>query len=361
MQAALDTFHEHKNVIVEYGIRSHFNIPKLHSIQHYVDAIWRLGSADGYNTESPERLHIDFAKNAYKASNKRDYTEQMALWLQRQEAIAIRCAYVDWVLARRPGTDSDVSEEDGFDSDDESDDAQLAIPRAVPTTTYSIAKFPAKKDKTIAWIATTYATDPALFVSALSTFLKHHFRNPILPGRYDRYNIYKQLHLRLPANRYLSSARTAHRIRALPAVPARQRRAEIPAIFDTALIIENPAEYHPSSGLDGLRPARIRMIFELPHHLGSFQHPLAYIEWFTPLNGPEPVSGMFTTRRSTRSNRPNTAVISVDQIARICHLTGKTTRKIDTSWTSSNVLDKADTFYFNPYIHVDTFTRQKFS
>ena len=34
----------------------------------------------GYNTESPERLHIDFAKEAYQASNKKDYVQQMHIW-----------------------------------------------------------------------------------------------------------------------------------------------------------------------------------------------------------------------------------------------------------------------------------------
>ena len=70
LQQSLETFHTHKKVFVELGIRKHFNIPKLHNIQHYVDAIYSLGSADGYNTELPERLHIDFAKSAYLASNK---------------------------------------------------------------------------------------------------------------------------------------------------------------------------------------------------------------------------------------------------------------------------------------------------
>ena len=48
----------------------------------YMACIHALRSADGYNTESPEHLHINFAKDAYWASNKQDYTEQMALWLQ---------------------------------------------------------------------------------------------------------------------------------------------------------------------------------------------------------------------------------------------------------------------------------------
>ena len=87
LESCLKTFHRHKDIVIELKIRDHFNIPKLHSLIHYADCITSLGSADGYNTESPEQLHIDFAKEAYRASNKRDYVEQMAIWLQRHEAM----------------------------------------------------------------------------------------------------------------------------------------------------------------------------------------------------------------------------------------------------------------------------------
>ncbi|KAJ7722129.1 hypothetical protein DFH07DRAFT_857176, partial [Mycena maculata] len=61
-------------------------------------------------------------------------------------------------------------------------------------------------------------------------------------------------------------------------------------------LIEDPAQYVQSSGFAGLRPAQIRVIFKLPLQFGSYPHPLAYIEWFTPLKSrPDPVSGMFTT------------------------------------------------------------------
>ena len=93
LETCLKTFHDHKDIIIERNIREHFNIPKVHAIIHYVDCIHSFGSADGYNTESPERLHIEFAKDAYRASNKRDYVEQMALWLQRHEAIWLRESY----------------------------------------------------------------------------------------------------------------------------------------------------------------------------------------------------------------------------------------------------------------------------
>lgn len=54
LEEAWVAFHTNKHHFVDEGIRTHFNIPKLHSMQHYVAAIVSLGSADGYSTESPE-------------------------------------------------------------------------------------------------------------------------------------------------------------------------------------------------------------------------------------------------------------------------------------------------------------------
>ncbi|OBZ65482.1 hypothetical protein A0H81_14596 [Grifola frondosa] len=75
-------FHANKHVFVDCGVREHFNIPKFHSTCHYESSIRRLGSADGYNTEGSERLHIDYAKQAYASSNKRHYVQQIRLGLR---------------------------------------------------------------------------------------------------------------------------------------------------------------------------------------------------------------------------------------------------------------------------------------
>lgn len=95
-------FHHHKNVFVDLGIRQHFNFPKGHSTEHYELSIHALGSADGYSTEHPERLHIDFAKMAYSASNKQaTYIKQMAKWLDRQEAVHRFSLYLKWSAPQR--------------------------------------------------------------------------------------------------------------------------------------------------------------------------------------------------------------------------------------------------------------------
>ncbi|KAG2357407.1 hypothetical protein BDR07DRAFT_1297819 [Suillus spraguei] len=101
LQTALSVFHTNKDVLKELSIHEHFNIPKLHQLTHDVQSITLFGAADGFNTELPEHLHIDFAKDAYHASNKWDYEEQMVLWLQCQEAVFLQGAYLDW-LAQEP-------------------------------------------------------------------------------------------------------------------------------------------------------------------------------------------------------------------------------------------------------------------
>jgi len=96
MDTALRLFHQHKNIFVDLGVRDDFNIPKVHSMLHYTTSIRLFGSADGFNTELPERLHINFAKKAYRSSNKRDYIYQMTTWLCRQDAIFLKDSYLAW-------------------------------------------------------------------------------------------------------------------------------------------------------------------------------------------------------------------------------------------------------------------------
>ncbi|KAL6302633.1 hypothetical protein BKA93DRAFT_696014, partial [Sparassis latifolia] len=97
LEAAWCNFHRYKHVFVREGIRKNFDIPKVHSAEHYPLSIRSLGTADGYSTEGPERLHIDFAKVAYGASNhKANYLTQMTVWLECQEAIHRFDSYLSW-------------------------------------------------------------------------------------------------------------------------------------------------------------------------------------------------------------------------------------------------------------------------
>ena len=99
---ALTAFHANKSIFVDLEIREDFNLPKLHSLQHYVSSIKLFGTTDNYNTEYSERLHIDLAKDAYAATNRKDELAQMTVWLERKERIVQFDAIVKWRLQGHP-------------------------------------------------------------------------------------------------------------------------------------------------------------------------------------------------------------------------------------------------------------------
>jgi len=104
-----------------------------------------------------------------------------------------------------------------------------------------------------------------------------------------------------------------------------------------------------------MRIAQVHIIFKLPDHLGVYPHPLAYVEWFTALRHREPISGQYIVTCSMRNHRPNVSVISVDQLARPCHLQGQCGKFISLDWSANNVLEMASAFHVNSYIDLDTF------
>jgi hypothetical protein len=103
LEDALRRFHMHKTIFVDLGVREAFNIPKLHSLRHYTTSIKLFGTTDNYNTQATERLHIDYAKDAYQATNTKDEYPQMTLWLERQEKIHRHTTYVSWRIDNSTG------------------------------------------------------------------------------------------------------------------------------------------------------------------------------------------------------------------------------------------------------------------
>ena len=65
-----------------------------------------MGTTDNYNTEYTERLHIDIAKEAYRATNFKDELVQMTKWLERREKLYRHAQYLDWKLSGSPAAPS---------------------------------------------------------------------------------------------------------------------------------------------------------------------------------------------------------------------------------------------------------------
>ncbi|KAI6009336.1 hypothetical protein BKA83DRAFT_4467974 [Pisolithus microcarpus] len=368
---SLKTFHDHKHVLIDLQIREDFNVPKIHSLRHYVSLIRALGSTDGYNTEYLERLHIDYAKDAYRASNKRNYIEQMALWLQWQEAIHHKSAYLAWRQLKTPlrgdsvdDDSSDIGEAGSVSEPGEQSGNTHGQLRDIASSTatqqqsglqvkvhYKVTKYLSHCRVTVDQIHTEYKAPD--FILALKQFLASSSSRcyVIQPTESDCFDIFHSLNVVVGPSTITGHDKGMQRVRVTPMVAARGRKAECPGRFDAVFVLEDVGYM----ALVGVWVAQIRVIFKLPDHLGNHPHPLVYVEWFTALRCKDQVSGLYMVSHSTRHHHPNASIISTDRIVRACHLQARCGKQISGDWSLDSVLDMASHFYINSYIDLDTF------
>jgi hypothetical protein len=244
METALQDFHKYKEVFVCLGIRKDFNIPKIHSLLHYATMIRLLGSADSYNTEASERLHIDYAKDAYRATNHKDYVKQITTWLRRQEVADQFTAYLDWRLKKGSGSENAdaTSTIPVYVAAAGGDQSRSAKTR--PSLTIRIAKTPADRNISISKIVSEYCA--LHFLPALTSYLKSTapagFPIPsesLLP--INRFNLYKQVQIGI---RHLPAVAdgTDDKICATTGVQSSSLKASSVARFDAALVKCEPED-----------------------------------------------------------------------------------------------------------------------
>src|SRR5260370_10649063 len=248
MDRAWSVIHEHKSIFVDLGICKSFNIPKFHSLIHYVSAIRSHGTLDGYNTESPERLHIDFAKVPFQAGNKWDYTAQMATWMHRHDAYQCHDTFLNWAKAEGIVEEDDEAEpkRKWQHGDDES--------KVRVCCGYKVAKKPRYSDMTVDDLI-KYRTADKSFMCYLDEFLRAH-SIPIPPSHNILFGIFKCLSVTLPQIPQVSDPTDLEdTIRTILPEPSRDRKAAVAAHFDTVLAFEKPGLTALSDLLDPLKGA----------------------------------------------------------------------------------------------------------
>lgn len=259
MDEALVSLHDNKWIFVETGVREHFNIPKIHALRHYVTSIRHHGTPDGYNTESPERLHIDYAKRAYRASNKRDYLVQMTRWLTRHEALHRQRAAIDWYYPEESSQDeltgddevvedetddAPVSEEnEGAEveaaAEDETEEEAQGPADFTPHTIFQSSKTPSIPNVSVQTLCEVFGATE--FLPRLEAYLfEYSTSTSRRPASNDKFNVYKKVTFHLGfLNPNQEIQDTAH------AIPGRTRVAgqsvlmqRLPkrASFDTVLV-----------------------------------------------------------------------------------------------------------------------------
>ncbi|KAI0644662.1 hypothetical protein C8Q79DRAFT_1001929 [Trametes meyenii] len=379
MKHALNTFHRHKQVLIDLGVREHFNIPKLHSLIHYIDTIEHLGCLDGVNTESSERLHIDYAKKAYHATSRKDYVSQMTLWLQRQEAVVRRDAYLAWVhqeLQRELDEDSlhfvdaehgeptrdhgngDELEDTGAPEEQFIDPADIKVLRDLVhsnmSRAYQLPLTPSARQVSLETLTSGYGATNIL--EELNEFLRDSHPTGIqLTAHTLQLDLFHSVAILLPANIHFSNEKRFCKLRASPATLRINDRKATAARFDCALFIQDDELFRSEGGLEGLRPGQVQVIFRLPSWT-TFNDALVYVKWFRPFRTPDPVTGLAPTLHSTQTQRRNTSIMRVSDILRPCHLMPKFGEdNVNPEWKEKDVLDEPITFLLNRYLDFHLF------
>ncbi|KAI0821718.1 hypothetical protein BC628DRAFT_793206 [Trametes gibbosa] len=354
-------FHASKAIFCDLGIRSHFKLPKLHSLEHYRLSIELFGTTDNYDTQFSERLHIDFAKEAYRATNSKDEFSQMTVWLERREKVQHHTAYIQSRIDH--GHLSPICTSTTHSTKPRLSHVQLTRHPSAKGLGFEdvISKYGATyfRDALARFVAKTRHPDfTSPQVEHASASIYFSFRT-ISAFHKLKFWIEDESGLTIDAP---DPTDVAH------AHPARTGKYDkvIPGRFDTVFVKGDPVgdDGEPCIGIHRYQVAQLRLVFQVPAEAKAELFPnnpsppeyLAYVEHFTAFTPhPEPMSGLYQVSRAVRGTSRLASVINIDQIVRSCHLFPRFGAVAPREWTSSNVLESCTTFYVNAFTDRNTY------
>ncbi|TBU36604.1 hypothetical protein BD309DRAFT_995537 [Dichomitus squalens] len=378
LEARLQAFHANKSIFIDLGVRTNFELPKLHSLDHYHRSIELFGTTDNYDTQYSERLHIDFAKDAYRATNKKDELVQMTVWLERKEKILRHGQYIEWRLEQLhtgPATPSLQTAD------------ILSAPLRIQMLRHPSAKAVKLDDLSKSYGATYFHDALARFVVKFNkptltrSEVEHESAGIFFPFR--AVPTFHKIKFALPDPDGLATPETTTRD-VIHARTTRNKkgRGVISSRFDTALIreprdLESETQHdaqaplaHPPYNVQSLPVAyqvvRVRVVFKIPPRgleelfprIAPDRRPqhLAYVELFTPLTISDPNHGLYKVNSKVNREGDRLAmVIPIDNIERSCHLIPDFGPIAPREWTSATVLDACNTFYLNTFADRNTY------
>ncbi|KAF8256630.1 hypothetical protein EI94DRAFT_1764485 [Lactarius quietus] len=323
LETVLTRFHDNKEVFMDLGVRDHFNLPKIHSMGHYILSIRLFGTTDNYNTEQTERLHVELTKGAFNASNRKDVRSQMSMWVVRREKIQDHMAYIKWWQEQVVASS-----------------ASSIGPPQPGARSLKMAKHPALKAVSFDDLAYKYgATD---FQDTLADFIAQ-TNHPTTSGA-------------------ALSQLAADTLIPFCSVPVHHKIK----FTNSDNTIVDSIQIRPEQKDACHRIAQVRVVFEIPNKsihevfpssdiaLMPPEH-LAYVEWFLPIPinlGPHHL--LYKVHRLVHHGRWRASIIPVKSILRSVHLF-PTFGKQSQRWRSFTVLNLCNTFYINPFSDRDSY------
>jgi hypothetical protein len=88
MSDALQRYHRCRKIFQTTGVREDFNLPRQHSLTHYIKLIRAFGAPNGLCSSITESKHIKAVKEPWRRSNRFDPLSQILLTNQRLDKLA---------------------------------------------------------------------------------------------------------------------------------------------------------------------------------------------------------------------------------------------------------------------------------
>ncbi|KAJ7847290.1 hypothetical protein B0H13DRAFT_2406447 [Mycena leptocephala] len=325
-------FHRNKAIFVELGIREDFNLPKLHSCEHYVPNIKLFSTSNNYNTEYTEQLHIDLAKDAYRSTNRKDEFSQMTLWLERKEKIQRHDKFIEWKQSNclPPPVIENLH------------------PGMIYERKLTMPKHPTRKAVKFTTLETEYGAP--FFRDALSRYIVQ-LNDPTLTAAeieheaasfdvpFNSLPVFHRIKFST-SDPYANNGPTDSIVDSIHVQPSKTLKNgdPVPARFDTTLMLYPESSTAPADYIcSGYRISQVKMY-------------LAYVEWFSSFKPqPEPHHLMYKVSWTIKNGDRLTSIIPVNNIQLSIHLLPKFGPVAPPDWKSHNVLDKCPVFFANPW------------
>jgi hypothetical protein len=88
LEDALVRFHDLRSIFEECGVRDDFNLPRQHSLTHYLALIRAFGAPNGLCSSITESKHIKAVKEPWRRSSRFEAMGQMLVTNQRLDKLA---------------------------------------------------------------------------------------------------------------------------------------------------------------------------------------------------------------------------------------------------------------------------------
>ncbi|PVF91686.1 hypothetical protein CPB86DRAFT_719004, partial [Serendipita vermifera] len=357
MKEALNAFHSNKKQFIDCnarrgqkGVLSHFNIPKLYALLTFVGHIRQMGACPQYSTEVTESCHQIMAKQAYRATNKRDYEKQMCRYLDRSDRISLLKEVLHWW---RKQEKRDILEDaiKDYSSDyqtlaralllEDADEEMVSHSRSKGRGHIWLNLKPHHSKRSLEDLASIYSLPR--FLRDFATFLSSSNASPWATS--DKIvDTWLNCRIQLPLVQDEDEQAAVRTVQALP--PS----SSLPYGRCSCVLITEDEDALPT-GINGYRIAQVRLFFRArltaqhPLHM----KPLVYVQWFSAPQLVEPLHMFRVERLFSPQRQPLGCIVELTSIARFIQLIPEFGPVASHSFTANNSMNACARFFINSF------------